>query len=164
MKWLNKNVPDLFQSAKKSVINAASKTSEVVTGKSKSIRESTSAWSDRRRLEKNLIERKTLARDYEQNRVPAGHLYYKTIYDGCMADIRQFCAAHNEDVDLTIMQYPFLYSLKTKANPETDEDRNPGILLKAFGAVAAAAVICFLSGAATAMYNGGHQWVNHFFV
>jgi hypothetical protein len=157
------NAAEMAKSIGSSAATKATSAAETVNNSRKSTTESISAWKDRRTLEKNLVRRKELAREYEQNRVPAGDPYYVTIYDACMVDIKQFCQQHNEDPDLTLMQYPFMRSLRAKALPLTEDDRQPGILIKAFAAVAAGAVLCFLTGAATGLFQGGHAIVNSFF-
>lgn len=157
------NATEKAKSIGSSALDKAKSAAETVNDTRKSTMDSFRARKDRRTMEKNLLRRKELARDYEQNRVPAGDQYYLTIHDACMADIKQFCMTHGEDVDLTLMQYPFMRSLKAKAYPQGEDDRQPGILIKAFGALAAAAVLCFLTGAATAMYTGGHNIVTSFF-
>lgn len=140
-------------------LNATESLADTVTHSTKSALESVKTWKDRRALESNLLKRKELAREYEQNRVPAGHKYFQDIYAACMDDVRQFCNKHGEDEELTAREYPFLYSLKLKAHPESDDDYHPTVLLKAFGAVTAVAILCFLTGAATSLYQGGHNLV-----
>lgn len=154
---------DFFKKQLDTATNKAQAISDFTTTHAKSATGSISAWKDRRTLEKNLLRRKELAREYEQNRLPAGHKYFVTVYDACMADIKQFCQKHDEDVELTTMQYPFLCSLKAKANPDGEDDRQPHILAKAFGAVAAGAGLCFLSGAGTGLFQGGHNLITKIF-
>lgn len=136
---------------------------ELLPQKSKDLTKGIAEWSAKRALEKALLKRKETARDYEANRVPAGHEYYKLLYDACMADIDQFCKTYDHDPKLYAMGFPFLFSLGRKAYPQDIEDERPGMLTNAFAGVIGVVIIAFGLGVAHGMFNGGSTVVAHLF-
>lgn len=128
-----------------------------VSHKFSDVRKDASEVVARRQLGKSLVARKETARDYEQNRVPPGHEYYKLLYEACKADIRAFCTKYGQDEKLVIMQYPFLYALEAKADPNSNAGREAGFLAKCFGGVAAMAILLFLSGVSCGLFNSGYE-------
>ena len=158
------NIKERWNTTISAVSDAAVSSKNAIVNTSKSISNTISERNARKTLERNLLRRKELAREYEANRVPAGDNYYKLIYDACQADIAQFCDTYKEDKVLISMQYPFLRSLQAKANPVSVMDHQSGILAKAFSGLAAVALLLFLSGAAAGLFTGGNSIVNHFFV
>jgi hypothetical protein len=110
-------------------------------------------------LKNTLIEIKEAAKEYERNKLPAGHEYYQLLYSRATEAVNQFCAEWGEQQATMLMKFPFLYMLEKKANPSVaQETSNTGYMVLGAAGVALAALGI---GACLGFGTGVFDVVNH---